>query len=46
MDYEDDDINLKEELEEAFQVLTIDVSHEATDKDLQLNIDYYYTSFS
>ena len=34
MDYKDDDIDLEEELKEAFQVLIIDVSHEATDKNL------------
>ena len=26
--------------------MTIDISHKATDKDLQLDINYYYTSFS
>jgi hypothetical protein len=45
MDYKDDDINLKKKLKEAFQVLTIDVSYEVTDKDLQLDINHYYTSF-
>ena len=45
MDYEDDDIDSEEELEEAFQALTIDASHEATDKNLQLDIDHFYTSF-
>ena len=45
MDYKDDDINLEEELKEAFQVLAIDVSPEMTDKNTQLNIDYFYTSF-
>jgi hypothetical protein len=45
MDYKDDDIDLEEELEEAFQVLIINVSYKVTDKDLQLDIDYYYTSF-
>ena len=34
MDYKDDDIDLEEELEEAFQALTIDVSYKATDKNL------------
>ncbi len=34
MDYEDNDIDLEEELKEAFQVLTINVSHEVTDKNL------------
>ena len=26
--------------------MTIDISYKATDKDLQLDINYYYTSFS
>ena len=30
----------------CFQVLTIDASHKATDKNLQLDINYFYTSFS
>ncbi len=34
MDYKDDDINLEEELKEAFQVLTINISHKATNKNL------------
>jgi hypothetical protein len=34
MDYKNDDIDSKKELKEAFQVLTIDISHEVTDKDL------------
>ena len=34
MDYEDDNINSKKELKEAFQVLTINVSYKATNKDL------------
>ena len=46
MDYEDDDTNLEEEFKEAFQVLTINISYKATDKNSQLNINYYYTSFS
>src|SRR6266576_4145087 len=46
MDYKDNNINLKKELKEAFQILTIDTSHKATDKNLQLNINYFYTSFS
>ena len=45
MDYEDDNTDLKKELKEACQVLTINASHEATEKDLQLNINHYYTSF-
>ena len=45
MDYEDDDTDSKKELEETFQALIIDASHEATDKNLQLNIDHYYTFF-
>ena len=40
MDYEDDDTDSEEDLEEAFQALTIDASHEATDKNSQLNIDH------
>ena len=34
MDYEDDNINLKKELKEVFQVLTINASYKVTDKDL------------
>ena len=34
MDYKDNNINLKKELKEAFQILTINVSYKATDKDL------------
>ena len=45
MDYKDNNINLEEELKEAFQVLTINVSHKVTDKNLQLDINYFYTSF-
>jgi len=44
MDYKDNDTNLEEELKEAFQALTINVSYKVTDKNLQLNINYYYTS--
>ena len=32
MDYEDDDIDLEEELKEAFQALTININYKATDK--------------
>ena len=46
MNYKDNNINLKKELKEAFQVLTINISYETTNKDLQLNINYYYASFS
>ena len=34
MDYEDNNINLKKELKEAFQILTINASYETTDKNL------------
>jgi hypothetical protein len=34
MDYEDNDINLEEELKEAFQALAIDVSPKITDKNI------------
>ena len=46
MDYKDDNINLEEELKEAFQALTINASYKATNKNLQLDINYFYTSFS
>ena len=46
MDYKDNNINSKKKLKEVFQVLTINVSYKATNKDLQLDINYYYTSFS
>jgi hypothetical protein len=46
MDYKDDNINLKKELKEAFQVLTINTSHDIINKNSQLDINYYYTSFS
>ena len=45
MDYKDDNTNSKKKLKEAFQALTINVSYKATDKNSQLNINYYYTSF-
>ena len=34
MDYKDNNIDLKKELKKAFQVLTINISYKATDKDL------------
>ena len=46
MDYKDNNTNLEEELKEAFLALIINVSHKATDKNLQLNINYYYISLS
>ena len=45
MDYKDDDTDLKKELKEAFQVLTINISYKATNKNSQLNINYYYIFF-
>jgi hypothetical protein len=44
-DYEGDDIDSEEELEEAFQSLTIDIDPGHLDKDPQDGIDHFFTSF-
>ena len=45
MDYKDNNTNLEEELKETFQALAIDTNHNTTNKNLQLDINYFYTSF-
>ena len=44
-EYEDDDTDSDEELEEAFQTLTIDANTGPIDKNTQIHIDHFFTSF-